>query len=131
MICLTPSAVSLCVSCGDGERALGVLRAGHRDDLVVEQLVGDVHAGRDAGLHGELAGVEEGAVADVLEQVRHVGERGLPDPLAPSPPIWVSPVTALSVRPDIVTMVWQPMPPPAIEPSGTAVERLCGQPLQK
>src|SRR3546814_1135089 len=26
--------------------------------------------------------VEEGAVADVLEQVRHVGERCLPDPLA-------------------------------------------------
>ncbi len=49
----------------------------------------------------------------------------------PSPPIWVSPVTALSVRPDIVTMVWQPIPPPARDPSGTAVERLCGQPLQK
>ena len=28
-------------------------------------------------------------------------------------------------------MVWQPMPPPASEPSGTAVERLCGQPEQK
>ena len=50
---------------------------------------------------------------------------------APSPPIWVRPVTALSVRPDIVTIVWQPMPPPAIEPSGIAVERLCGQPEQK
>ena len=28
-------------------------------------------------------------------------------------------------------MAWQPMPPPAIEPSGTTVERLCGQPQQK
>ncbi len=50
---------------------------------------------------------------------------------APSPPIWVRPVTALSVRPETVTSVWQPMPPPPIEPSGRAVERLCGQPLQK
>lgn len=49
----------------------------------------------------------------------------------PSPPIWVSPTTALSLRPDIVTRVWQPIPPPPIEPSGIAVERLCGQPLQK
>ena len=53
-----------------GQRALGVLRTGHRDDVVVEHLVGDVHAGGDARLHGELAGVEEGAVADVLEDVR-------------------------------------------------------------
>ena len=28
-------------------------------------------------------------------------------------------------------MVWQPMPPPATEPSGSFVEVLCGQPLQK
>ena len=28
-------------------------------------------------------------------------------------------------------MVWHPMPAPATEPSGTFVERLCGQPLQK
>ena len=27
--------------------------------------------------------------------------------------------------------VWQPMPPPASEPSGSCVERVCGQPLQK
>ena len=28
-------------------------------------------------------------------------------------------------------MAWQPIPPPTSEPSGTAVERLCGQPEQK
>jgi hypothetical protein len=28
-------------------------------------------------------------------------------------------------------MTWQPMPPPPIDPSGIAVERLCGQPEQK
>lgn len=59
------------------------------------------------------------------------GEGRLPDPLGPSPPICVKPVTAESVRRDRVTRVWQPMPPPAIEASGTAVERLCGQPEQK
>ena len=81
MICLTPSAISLWVSCAHGQPALGVLRAGHRDGGVVEHLVGDVHAGGDARLHGELAGVEERAVADVLEDVLDVGERRLPDPL--------------------------------------------------
>src|ERR1700710_1519887 len=50
---------------------------------------------------------------------------------APSPPIWVSAVTAESVRADIVTRVWPPTPPPARDPSGTAVERLWGQPEQK
>ncbi len=28
-------------------------------------------------------------------------------------------------------MAWHPMPPPATAPSGTSVERLCGQPEQK
>ena len=65
----------------DGQRALGVLRARHRDDLVVQQLVGDVHPGCDARLDGELPGVEERSVADVLEQVGHVDERRLTDPL--------------------------------------------------
>ncbi len=30
-----------------------------------------------------------------------------------------------------IAMVWQPMPPPAIWPSSSSVERLCGQPEQK
>ena len=46
----------------------------------------------------------------------------------PSPPIWVVPRT-LRVG-VIAAMPWQPMPPPASEPSGTQVERLCGHPEQ-
>src|SRR3989442_11781865 len=50
---------------------------------------------------------------------------------APSPPIWVRPVTSESVRDELVTNEWQPIPPPASEPSGTAVDRLWGHPEQK
>jgi hypothetical protein len=39
--------------------------------------------------------------------------------------------TSLSGRPVNATIAWQPMPPPATAPSGTSVERLCGQPEQK
>jgi len=42
--------------------------------------------------------------------------------------MWVMPtVRRLMNR----AMPWQPMPPPAREPSGTTVERLWGQPEQK
>ena len=47
---------------------------------------------------------------------------------APSPPIWVKPTVERSIH---SAMKWQPMPAPAIEPSGTLVEELCGQPEQK
>ncbi len=47
---------------------------------------------------------------------------------APSPPIWVIPMT---FRPMFIASPWQPIPPAAIEPSGTTVERLCGHPEQK
>ena len=52
-----------------------------------------------------------------------------PIQLAPSPPICVT----ASVRRSgsHTAMPWQPMPPSAIEPSGTTVEVLCGQPEQK
>ncbi len=70
---------------GDGQHALGVLGTRHRHDFVVQQLVGDVDARSNAGLDGELAGVEERSIADVLEQVGYLGERGLSDPLAAFP----------------------------------------------
>src|SRR5215207_959633 len=60
---------------------LDVLAAGHGDVLVVEQLVGDVHAGRDGRAHRERARVVEGAVAEVLHQMAVVGERRHADPL--------------------------------------------------
>ena len=46
----------------------------------------------------------------------------------PSPPIWISPAVSRSIQ---LAMKWQPMPARAVEPSGTLVEVLCGQPAQK
>ncbi len=59
----------------------GVLAAGHGDGPVVEDLVGDVGAGRDGLADGERAGMEEGAVAQVLEEVLIAHERSGADPL--------------------------------------------------
>ena len=47
---------------------------------------------------------------------------------APSPPMWLK---VLVLRSMLMASVWQPMPAIAIEPSGTLVEELCGQPEQK
>ena len=48
--------------------------------------------------------------------------------LTPSPPIWISEEVSRSIQ---LAMKWQPMPASALEPSGTRVEVLCGQPEQK
>ncbi len=61
--------------------ALRVLPAGHRDRAVVEQLERDVHAGSAGGAHGQRAGVEVGAVAEVLHDVVAIDERRHADPL--------------------------------------------------
>ena len=66
---------------GHRQLALDRLAAGHRDVLVVEQLVGDVHARGGRRADGQRARVVEGAVAEVLHQVAVVGEGRLPDPL--------------------------------------------------
>ena len=69
---------------GDGrhvELALGVLAAGHGDGGVVEQPVGHVHPRGHRGADGQRARVMEGAVAQVLDEVRVVGERRQADPL--------------------------------------------------
>src|SRR5690606_23677257 len=62
------------------QHAVHRLPAGHRDRVVVEDLVGDVDPGRDRLPDRQRAGVEIGAVAQVLEHVRGVGERGLAAP---------------------------------------------------
>ncbi len=62
------------------QRAVHRLAAGHRDRVVVEDLVGDVDAAGDRLADRQRAGVEVGAVAQVLEHVRRVGERRLPGP---------------------------------------------------
>ena len=56
------------------------LSAGHRHGVVVENLVGDVDAGRDAGPDRQQAAVIVGAVAQVGEDVLRIRERRLADP---------------------------------------------------
>ena len=63
-----------------GQRAIDRLAAGHRHRIVVEDLVGDVDAGRDRLADRQRAAVEIGAIAQVLEHVLGIGERGLPGP---------------------------------------------------
>ena len=46
------------------------LAAGHGDRVVVEDLVGDVDAGRDRLADRQQAGMVVGAVAEILEDVR-------------------------------------------------------------
>ena len=62
--------------------ALDGLSAGHRDRAVGEDLVRDVHAGRDGGADRQQAGMEVGPVAQVLEHVGRAGEGRGTDPVA-------------------------------------------------
>jgi hypothetical protein len=62
------------------ERAVVALPAGHRDRVVVEDLVGHAHLRRHGGADREQAGVEVRAVAEVGEDVLLVRERRLADP---------------------------------------------------
>ncbi len=62
------------------EIAVMALAAGHRDRVVVEDLVGDVGLGGDRLADRENAGVEIGAVAEIGEDVLLVGERRDADP---------------------------------------------------
>ena len=57
------------------------LAAGHRDGVVEQDLVGDVDARRDRGADRQVAGMVVGAVAEILEHVRALGERRLADPV--------------------------------------------------
>ena len=52
-----------------------VLTAGHGDRAVVQQLQGHIDAGGHQRAHGQRAGVEERAVAEVLHQVALADER--------------------------------------------------------
>ena len=51
------------------ERPVHRLAAGHRHGVVVEDLVGDVDVGGDAGADRQQAGMVVGAVAEILEDV--------------------------------------------------------------
>src|SRR5690606_20997082 len=65
----------------DTQFAVDGLATGHGHRIVVENLVGDVHARRDRRPNRQAAGVEIGAITQVLEDVRSVGERRLADPV--------------------------------------------------
>ena len=56
----------------------------------------------------------------------------MPFHIAPSPPIWNRPTTVPDWRGFIwMASPWQPLPDPAMAPSGSLTEVLCGQPEQK
>ena len=78
---LAPSAATCRAISSTREVALVRLAAGHGDGVVVEDLVGDVDAGRGRGADGEIAGMVVGAVAEILEDVVARGERRLADPV--------------------------------------------------
>ena len=61
--------------------ASGVLTAGHRHDVVVENLVGDVCPGRNRLADRKDSRVGERAVAEILESMCLLDERSLPHPL--------------------------------------------------
>jgi hypothetical protein len=65
---------------GDAQAAVDRLPAGHRDCIVVENLVGDRHPGGDRLANRQQPRVEVGAVAQVGEDVFLVAERRLADP---------------------------------------------------
>ena len=56
------------------------MSTGHRDCVVVKDLVGDVHPGGDGRTNRQYAGVEISAVAQVLKYVLGIGKRCLTDP---------------------------------------------------
>lgn len=115
----------------DRQAGLGVLCPGHGDRRVIEHLVGDVDAGRDRGLTASWPEWKKVPSPTFWKMWRCELQAACPIHWAPSPPIWVHPVIAESWRAETEASVWQPMPPPAIDPSGTTVDELCGQPEQK
>ena len=57
-----------------GQRAVHRLAAGHRHRVVEQDAKGHVDLGRHRATHRQQAGVVIGAIAHVLEDVRHLGE---------------------------------------------------------
>ena len=92
-----------------------------------------VLAGPDAVLDGQLAGVEVGAIAVVLEVRWSASTKGsIPIHWAPSLPMAVTPIPSPTRSGSISRIIpWQPVPAPTRAPSGTLVPQLWGQPEQK
>ena len=86
---LAPSAATWWAICGTVEAAFGRLAAGHRDRVVVEDLVGDVDAGRGGRADRQQAGMgnrcrRRGSGRRAARSVNGAW----PIQVAPSPPIW-------------------------------------------
>ena len=77
-----PFSRELARELGNAHRRLGILSAGHRYNRVVQNLVRDVDPRCHARLQRQLAGMEEGAVTHVLENVRDIAKACLADPLS-------------------------------------------------
>ena len=75
-----PFGIHLQAQLVDAQFAVDWLAAGHGHRVVVENLVGDIDPGGDRRAQGQLAGVEVGAVTEVLEDMRGVSKRRLADP---------------------------------------------------
>ena len=63
------------------ELSVDRLPAGHRHRIVEQDLVGDVVACGDRLPDRQIAGMEVGALAHILENMRRVGEARLPHPV--------------------------------------------------
>ena len=63
-----------------GQCAVDRLAAGHRDRIVVQDLVGHVDLRGDGRANRQITGVKIGAVTQVLEHMRHLRECRLPYP---------------------------------------------------
>src|SRR5690554_4067139 len=73
-------AVKLVTDLLHSECAVHRLAAGHRHRVVVEDLVGDVGAGGNGDANGQHAGMEIGAIAEILEHVLLAGKGRLAQP---------------------------------------------------
>ncbi|MCG3190125.1 MAG: hypothetical protein LKCHEGNO_02736 [Burkholderiaceae bacterium] len=74
-------ALDLARDAVDADRAVDRLAAGHRHRVVEQDLVGDGRLRRHRLADRQVARVPVGAVAEVLEHVRHLGEHRVADPV--------------------------------------------------
>jgi len=59
-----------------GKSVFRMLAAGHGNRVVIQQLVGNIEPHRHGGANGEQAGMVIGAIAQIRENMGHVGKGG-------------------------------------------------------
>ena len=62
------------------EGAINWLATSHGHRIVVQNLIGDIDAGRHRGPYGHNARVEVGTITQILKHMLCIGKGGLPDP---------------------------------------------------